>query len=187
MAKKKAKAKKAPGKKKTASKKKAKVAAKVSYLPKGFHTVVPYLCVKDTAFALQFYKNAFGAKEVMRLEMPGNKIGHAEFTIGDSHLMISDEAPHMGAMSAESMGGSPIKLNISVKNVDKFVENALAHGAKIVRPIMDQFYGMRSGMVSDPFGYSWFVGTQTEVLTPKALQKRWAKMLAEMAAPEAKA
>lgn len=181
MAKKKAKAKKAPVKKKRAK------AAKVSHLPKGFHTVVPYLCVKDTAFALEFYKKAFGAKEVMRLEMPGNKIGHAEFTIGDSHLMISDEAPHMGALSAESMGGSPIKLNISVKNVDTFVANALAHGAKVVRPIMDQFYGMRSGMVSDPFGYAWFVGTQIEVLTPKALQKRWAKMLAEMAAPEAKA
>lgn len=186
MAKKRAKAKKAPNKKKAAPKKKAKV-AKVSYLPKGFHTVVPYLCVKDTAMALEFYRKAFGAKEVMRLEMPGNKIGHAEFTIGDSHLMISDEAPQMGALSAESMGGSPIKLNISVKNVDKFVENALANGATIVRPVMDQFYGIRSGMVSDPFGYSWFIGTQIEVLTPKQMQKRWARMLAEMAAPEAKA
>ncbi len=186
MAKKRAKAKKAPGKKKKATKKKAKAGA-VSYLPKGFHTVVPYLCVKDTAFALQFYKKAFGAKEVLRLEMPGNKIGHAEFTIGDSHIMISDEAPQMGALSAETMGGSPVKLNISVKNVDKFFANALAHGATVVRPIMDQFYGMRSGMVSDPFGYSWFIGTQTEVLTPKQLQKRWARMLAEMAASQAKA
>lgn len=186
MAKKRAKAKKAPGKKKRPTKKKAK-AAKVNFLPKVFHTVVPYLCVKDTAFALQFYKKAFGAKEVLRLEMSGNKIGHAEFTIGDSHIMISDEVPHMGALSAETMGGSPIKLNISVKNVDTFVANALAHGATIVRPIMNQFYGMRSGMVSDPFGYAWFIGTQTEILTPKQLQKRWARMLAEMAAPEAKA
>src|SRR4051812_45518379 len=107
MAKKRAKAKKAPGKKKKAAKKKAKAGA-VSYLPKGFHTVAAYLCGKDTAFALEFYKKAFGAKEVLRVEMPGNKIGHAEFPIGDSPIMIADEAPHMGALSAETMGGSPI-------------------------------------------------------------------------------
>ncbi len=194
MAKKRAKSKKPVGKKKAPTKKVAKKiakkkakAAKVNYLPKGFHTVVPYMCVKDAAFALEFYKKAFGAKEILRLTSPDGKIGHAEFTIGDSHLMIGDEAPQMGAVSAESMGGSPIKLNISVKNVDAFFAKALASGATLVRPVMDQFYGMRSGMVPDPFGYAWFIGTQTEIVTPAQLKKRWARMVAEMKAPEAKA
>lgn len=186
MAKKHAKAKKPARKKKPTAKKKAK-AAKVSYLPKGFHAVTPYLCVKDAAFALEFYKKAFGAKEVLRLNTPDGKIGHAEFIIGDSHLMIGDEAPQMGAMSAESMGGCPIKLNIIVKNVDKFFDNAVASGATVVRPVANQFYGMRSGMVSDPFGYSWFIASQIEALTAKQMKKRWERMMAEMAAPEAKA
>jgi PhnB protein len=173
MAKKRA---KKPAKKKAKAKAKPK-AKKVSPIPKGFHTITPYLGFKDSAFAIMFYQKAFGAKEMYRLVGPDGKVGHAELRIGDSYFMMSDEYPEMGSVSAETMGGSPIKLYLSVKNVDAFVAKAIANGATVVRPVENQFYGMRSGMIADPFGYAWSVGTQIEVVTPKQMAKRMERMM----------
>ena len=139
-------------------------------------TVTPYMCVKDAARALEFYERAFGAKEAFRLTDPaGGRIGHAEFEIGNSRLMISDEYPDFGALSPQSVGGSPIKIHLSVADVDSFVSKAVAAGATMLRPPKDQFFGERNSMIVDPFGHSWFVSTQVEDVSPAEMQKRWAK------------
>jgi len=138
-------------------------------------SVTPYLCVKGAAKALEFYTRAFKAKEVFRLAEPDGKIGHAEFEIGTSRLMISDEYPDFGALSPNTVGGSPIKLQIRVDDVDGFVKHAVAAGATVLRPPKDQFFGERSGLIADPFGHSWFVTTQIEDVSPAEMQRRWTK------------
>ena len=143
----------------------------------GYSSVTPYMCFKDAAFAIQFYKAAFGAKENSRLVAQGNKIVHAEINIAGTRVMLSDEHPQMGAISAESMGGSPIKLQIFVKDADAFFKKALAAGATQVRAVTNEFYGMRSGVISDPFGYAWFIAHQVENLTHRQIEKRFAKMM----------
>ncbi len=162
---------------KKAVKKSATRRAKVNPLAKGMHTVTPYLCFQDAAFAMAFYEAAFGAKEIYRLMDAGNKIGHAEMRIGDSVVMCSDEFENM-SVSAKTLNGSPVKLSIMVKNPDAFMQKALAAGATMVRPMADQFYGWRSGVVMDPFGYSWFIGAQIEVVSPREMQKRMDKFIA---------
>ena len=138
-------------------------------------TVTPYLCVKGAAKALEFYARAFKAKEVYRLAEPDGKIGHAEFEIGNSRLMISDEYPDFGALSPQSVGGSPIKIHVYVDDVDAFVKHAVAVGATMLRPPKDQLFGERNSMIADPFGHSWFVSTQLEDVSPAEMQRRWAK------------
>jgi PhnB protein len=139
-------------------------------------TVTPYLCVKDASKALEFYARAFRAKEIYRLAEPGTgKIGHAEFEIGNSRLMISDEYPDFGALSPQTVGGSPIKIHLRVDNVDSFVKHAVAAGATMLRPPKDQFFGERNSMIADPFGHGWFVTTQVEDVSPVEMQRRWAK------------
>ena len=139
-------------------------------------SVVPYMCVKDAADALAFYRRAFGAKEAFRLTEPGSgRIGHAEFDIGNSRVMISDEYPDFGALSPQSVGGSPIKLHLAVDDVDAFVKTAVSAGATVLRPPKDQFFGERNAMIADPFGHSWFVSAQIEDVSPAEMQKRWAK------------
>jgi PhnB protein len=145
---------------------------KVASIPKGLQTVAPYLVIANCANALAFYAKAFGAKALFRLSEASGRIGHAEMRIGDSVVMMSDEYPEMG-MVGPGTNASPVRLHLAVKNVDTFVRKAVAAGAKLIRPVQDQFYGSRSGVVSDPFGYSWIVGTQTEVISPKTMQKRW--------------
>ena len=113
---------------------------------------VPSLCYRDAAAAIDFYKRAFGATELMRLEEPSGKIGHAELQIGSAVFMLSDEYPDYNALSAETIGGSPIKLHLYVADVDQFAERAIAEGAILSRPIEDQFYGDRAGQLKDPFG-----------------------------------
>jgi PhnB protein len=139
------------------------------------HTVTPYLCVKDAAKALEFYVRAFKAKENFRLTEPDGKIGHAEFEIGNARLMISDEYPDFGALSPNTIGGSPIKLHMRVDNVDDFVKHAVAAGATMLRPPKDQFFGERNSMLADPFGHSWFVSMQIEDVSPAEMQRRWTK------------
>jgi len=149
---------------------------KVPPIPKGVHTITPRLCFEDTAFAIQFYEHAFGAKELYRLNEPDGKVGHAEIRIGDSLIMMSDEYPEMAVLSAKSRGGSPISLALTVKNADNFMARASAAGATVLRPVQDEFYGYRSGAVMDPFGYSWFIMHQVSKVSPKQMQKRLDKL-----------
>lgn len=148
------------------------MAKKVNPIPKGYHTLTPYLIFKDAAGAIEFYKKAFGAKELIRMPKPDGKIGHAEMQIGDSRFMMADEAPEMGARSPQTIGGSPISLYLYVKDVDKVFHQAVAAGAKVVQPLVDKFYGDRNGGVTDPFGYAWYIATHKEAVAPKEMKKR---------------
>jgi len=152
------------------------MANKVKPIPDGYHSVTPYLIVDDGARAIDFYKRAFGAKELMRMPAPGGKIGHAEIKIGDSVIMLADEAPEMDARSATSYGGSPVSLMVYVEDVDKLFPQAVAAGGKEVRPVADQFYGDRSGTVKDPFGHSWHLSTHKEDVSPEEMKKRMEAM-----------
>lgn len=126
----------------------------VKPVPEGYHSITPYLVVNDAAGAIEFYKTAFGASELMRMAAPNGRIGHAELRIGDSRVMLADEFPEMGARSARTIGGSPVHIYLYVEDVDAVTGRALAAGAKELRPVKDQFYGDRSGSIEDPFGQS---------------------------------
>lgn len=149
---------------------------KVKAIPEGYHSVTPYLIVDGAAAAIEFYKKVFGATELMRMPAPGGRIGHAEITIGDSHVMLADENPEINARSPKSVGGTPLSLLVYVENTDKTVERALAAGAKLDRPVEDKFYGDRMGTIQDPFGHQWHVGTHIEDVTPEEMKKRMAAM-----------
>jgi len=150
---------------------------KVSYIPKGYNSVTPYLIIKGAAKAIDYYKNVFGATEVMRMAGPDGKVGHAELKIGDSHIMLADENPAMGHRSAESIGASPVSLLVYIPDCDKVVAKAVAEGAKILKPVEDQFYGDRSGFIQDPFGHFWSVSTHKEDLSPKEIEERVKKAM----------
>jgi PhnB protein len=145
---------------------------KVNPIPDGYHSVTPYLIVNDGARALEFYKQAFGATELFRMEGPEGQIGHAEIKIGDSHVMLADEHPKMGARSPQSIGGSPVSLMLYVEDVDATVAQAVEAGAKLTRSVANQFYGDRTGGVTDPFGHAWYVATHVEDVPHEELQKR---------------
>jgi PhnB protein len=146
--------------------------AKTKPIPEGYHTATPYLVARDAAAAIEFYKRAFGAKEMMRMAAPDGRIGHAEVTIGDSRIMISDEYPEMGARSPKTLGGTPVSIYLYVDDVDAVAGRALAAGAKAVRPVEDKFYGDRAGMLEDPFGHTWHVATHKEDLSAEELRRR---------------
>ena len=147
----------------------------VNPIPAGYHSVTPYLVVRDAARAIDFYTHAFGAKELFRMEAPGNKIGHAEIKIGDSPVMLADENPERGAKSPDALGGSPVHLMIYVEDVDTVFKRALGAGGKETQPLKDQFYGDRSGSLTDPFGHSWTVATHVEDVAPEEMQRRMAE------------
>jgi PhnB protein len=144
----------------------------VKHIPDGYHTATPYLIVNDGVAAIEFYKKAFGATEVMRMPAPGGKLGHAEIKIGDSPIMLADEFPSMGAVSPKSLGGTPVSLLLYFKDADAQIAQAVAAGAKVKREVKDQFYGDRSGTVEDPFGHVWTVATHKEDLSPEEMNKR---------------
>jgi PhnB protein len=148
-------------------------------------TATAYLIVKDAARAIEFYKQAFGAVETMRLNGPGDRIGHAEIRIDNSTIMLADEFPDYGAISAETLGGSPVKIHLQVDDVDAVAARAIAAGAKVLHPIQDQFYGERSGQFADPFGYTWMISTQTEQLTAEEIQRRFENLTNNVPAPSA--
>ena len=134
----------------------------------------PYIAVKDAVAAIDFYKAAFGAVETFRLVDPGDgRIGHAEFVIGGTTMMISDEYPDFGALSPDSLGGSPVKFLIYVDDVDSAFAAALDLGATELRPVADQFFGDRQGMLLDPFGHSWSLATRKEEVSAAEMQARW--------------
>jgi PhnB protein len=143
----------------------------VRAIPEGYHTVTPYIIIDGAAEAIEFYKKGLGAKELMRIEH-GGKVGHAEIQIGDSRIMLADEFPEMGARSPKSLGGTPMGLCLYVENADAVVEQAVAAGAKVERPVQNQFYGDRSGTVIDPFGHKWTISTHVEDVSPEELQRR---------------
>jgi PhnB protein len=144
----------------------------VKAIPDGYHTVTPYLIVKGAAKALAFYKKAFGATELMRLEGPDGRIGHAEIKIGDSPVMLADEHPAMGCLSPQSGGKAGVSLCLYVHDVDALAAQAVAAGATVLRPVQDQFYGDRSGTFTDPFGHVWTIATHKEDVPPEEIRRR---------------
>jgi PhnB protein len=140
-------------------------------------TLRAHATVHDAKAAIDFYVKAFGAVEQFRLVEPSGRVGHAEIKIGDSVLMMNDEYPDFGARSPASVGGSPVAFHIQVPDADAAVERAVKAGATVVRPVQDEFYGDRMGMVACPFGYRWSLATPKEQVSPAEMQKRWTKML----------
>jgi PhnB protein len=146
--------------------------SKVKPIPEGYHSVTPYLIIKNAADAIEFYKKAFGATELFRIDQPDGKIGHAEIKIGDSPIMLSDEFPTMGHRGPQSLGGSPVSIMLYVEDVDAVVNRATTAGAKLDRPVEDKFYGDRAGSLTDPFGHIWHIGTHKEDVSPEEMEKR---------------
>jgi PhnB protein len=149
---------------------------KVNYTPTGYHTATPYLIIKDAARAIEFYKQAFGATEVMRMASPDGKVGHAEIQIGDSRLMLADESLECDARSPQSFGGTPVGLMLYFPDVDAVTARAVSLGAKVLKPVEDQFYGDRSGTIADPFGHKWTIATHKEDVSFEEAQKRAAAL-----------
>jgi PhnB protein len=141
-------------------------------IPEGYHSVTPYLILDRAADAIRFYKEALGASEILRMDRPDGRIGHAEIKIGDSPVMLADEHPEQGALSPKKIGGSPVMLHVYVEDVDRAVERAVAAGAKLIRPVADQFYGDRTGGIEDPFGYRWYIATHKEDLSLDEIRAR---------------
>jgi len=155
--------------------------ANVKPIPEGYTSVTPYLFIKGAAKAIEYYKEIFGATEVMRMPDPSGRIMHAEIKIGDSKVMLADENPHIGAKSPQTLGGTTFCLHIYVGNVDVVAKKAVDAGAKLVRPVKDEFYGDRVGTLIDPFGHMWSVATHIEDVTPEEMKKRMAALQAQAA------
>ena len=160
---------KVPAKRAAATKK------KVQPIPAGYNVVTPYLAIRGAAAAIEFYKKAFGAKEIMRMPGPDGKLGHAEIKIGDSRVMLSDEYEALAFLSPQTRGGTTVHIHLYVKDVDATVARAIAAGAKVNRPVKDQFYGDRSGSIEDPFGHMWHVATHKEDISKAEMARRSAE------------
>jgi PhnB protein len=157
----------------------------VKPIPEGYHTATPYLIVRGAERALEFYKKAFGATELMRFPAPEGKIGHAEIKIGDSPIMLADEFPDMGNRSPQSFGGTPVSIMLYVEDVDAVAKRAVAAGAKEQRPVKDQFYGDRSGTFEDPFGHVWNIATHKEDVSPEEMRRRMEQEASQKAGAQA--
>jgi PhnB protein len=144
----------------------------VKPIPDDYRGVTPYLCCQDAAAAIDFYKRAFGATEVMRVAGPGGKIGHAEIRIGGAPIMLADECPDMSFRSPQALGGSPVILHFYVEDVDALFNQAVSAGAKTLNAVEDKFYGDRAGKLEDPFGHVWYIATHKEDIPEEELQKR---------------
>jgi PhnB protein len=145
----------------------------VNPIPEGFHTVTPYMTIKDAAGAIEFYKEAFGAREIFRWSDSDGRVRHAEIVIGDSPIMLTDEAPDFGMNSPQSLGGSPVHVFLYVEDVDELFGRAIAAGATELMPVEDSEDGDRRGGVTDPFGHVWYIGTHIEGISREELQKRY--------------
>jgi PhnB protein len=144
----------------------------VNPIPEGYASAIPYLIVRGAAEAIDFYKSVFGATEVMRYPAPDGKIGHAEVKIGNALFMLADEYPEMGHKAPQAVGGSPVSVMVYVDNVDALTAKAKKSGAKILRPLADQFYGDRSCTLEDPFGHIWHFATHKEDVSPEEMHRR---------------
>jgi PhnB protein len=156
----------------TTAKAKPRKARGVLAQPKGYHSLTPYLVVRGANEAIAYYTEAFGAKEKLRMDGPDGRVGHAELRLGDSVLMLADEDPMRGIRAPVTIGGTPVTLHLYVKDVDKVFKQALAAGGKVQRPVQDQFYGDRLGVLEDPFGHTWSVATHTENVPAKVIARR---------------
>ena len=155
--------------------------SQVKPIPQGFHSVTPYLTLNDASRAIEYYKRAFGAKEVMRMAGPDGKIGHAELQIGDSRIMLADEMPGGGARSPQSLGGCTGGIFLYVDNVDTVYNQAISAGGQAEAPPTDMFWGDRYGRLKDPFGHSWSLATHKEDVAPAEMQKRMQEFQQKMA------
>ena len=141
-------------------------------IPDGYRTATPYLIIKGAADAIEFYKKAFGATELLRMADPQGRVGHAEIKIGDSVIMLADEHPSMGYRGPRSLGGSSVSILLYLPDVDDVFARAVKAGAKAQRAVANQFYGDRSGTLEDPFGHVWTVATHVEDVAPEELKRR---------------
>ena len=150
-------------------------------IPEGYHTITPYLAVEDAAKAIDFYKQAFGAEERMRMDGPGGMVAHAEIQIGDSQIMLSDPFPQSTIRPPSERGGPTASLFLYVEDVDAFVQKAVDAGATLTQPVEDQFWGDRWGTVTDPFGHHWQIATHVEDVSPDEMERRAAEAMAATA------
>jgi PhnB protein len=153
----------------------------VKPIPQGYHSLTPYLVVNDAQRAIDFYKRAFGASEIWRMEAPGGKLSHVELKIGDSILMLSDEMPGGANRSPEALGGSTVSLFFYVEDVDKVFQHAKSAGAKEDAAPADMFWGDRYGRLTDPFGHTWGLATHKEDVAPEEMAKRAKEAMAKAA------
>jgi PhnB protein len=155
-------------------------------IPEGYHSINPYLVVRNAAKAIDFYKKAFSAEERFRMHGPdGRAIMHADLKIGDSIFMLTEESTEMKALSPESIGGSPVSLYVYVKDVDAVFNQAVSEGATVLYPVRDQFYGDRSGYLKDPFGHLWSLATHKKDLSPDEVRKAGEAFFREMSKSKA--
>jgi PhnB protein len=155
------------------------MATKVDPIPRGYHTATPYLTLDDCTSAIDFYKRAFGAQEIMRMDGPPGKIGHAEIRIGDSVIMLSDEMPGGASRAPKSVGGTTVGVFLYVADVDSSYKQAVDAGAKADMPPADMFWGDRFGRLTDPFGHSWAMATHKEDVAPEEMRKRMQQEMAK--------
>jgi PhnB protein len=156
----------------------------VKPIPDGYRTVTPYLVVSSAAAAIDFYKRAFGAKEISRMDGPQGKIAHAEIKIGDSILMLSDEMPGSDTKAPQSIGGTAVGIFLYLENVDKTFQEAISAGAKTIMPPTDMFWGDRFGKLTDPYGHSWALATHKEDVAPAEMSRRMKEEMPKMAAQQ---
>jgi uncharacterized glyoxalase superfamily protein PhnB len=145
-------------------------------IPDGMHTVTPHLVCAGAADAIEFYKKAFGAEELMRMPGPNGKLMHGSIRIGDSLVMLADEFPDWGSLGPKARGGSSVTIHLQVEDVDAFASHAVAAGAKVTMPVADMFWGDRYGQLEDPFGHRWSVATHVRDVTPEEMQQAMSKM-----------
>jgi PhnB protein len=149
--------------------------AAVQPIPQDYPQVTPYLCVDGASAAIEFYAQVLGTTERMRMDAPDGKVSHAELQLGDALIMLADEYPELGVRSPKAFGGSPVTLSVYVEDVDAVFQRAQQAGAKVLRPLEDQFYGDRSGQFEDPFGHRWTVATRVEDVSPEEMARRAAE------------
>ena len=157
------------------------MAGEVKAVPEGFHTITAHLSVRGGDKAIEFYKKAFGAQVLGVHHTPDGKVMHGMLKVGDSFLMLADEFPGMGTPAPQTLGGSPVVLNIYVEDVDALWNQAVAAGATVTMPLADQFWGDRYGQVKDPFGHGWALGSRRENVTPEEMERRAKEVFAQMA------
>jgi PhnB protein len=151
-----------------------------NYIPKGYHTVTPSLTVRNAAQAIEFYKKALGAEELMRMPNPDGTIGHAELKIGDSIIFLADEFPNMGSKSPQTVGATTGGLYLYIEDVDKAFQRAIDAGGKVKMPVTDMFWGDRNGQFTDPYGHTWSLSTHTKDMTEQEMEKGAKEFYAQM-------
>ena len=162
--------------KQVAKKVSKKFVKKVQPIPKGYSSITPYLAIRGAAEAIEFYKKAFGAMELMRMPGPAGKLGHVEIKVGDSKVMLADESEKMNFLGPQAHGGTPVHIHVYVKDVDATVAKAVELGAKMMRQVQDMFYGDRTGAIEDPFGHFWHIATHVRDVSIAEMKRAAAEM-----------